>query len=60
MLTMYLYFQTCAAFVFSLTSLIVILQTWNNIISIQFKDEDFTKEWKQTFVQDFEGKYKKV
>ncbi|XP_029944702.1 E3 ubiquitin-protein ligase rnf213-alpha-like [Salarias fasciatus] len=34
-------------------------ETWNNIISISFKDEDFTTEWEQTFKMDFEGKYKK-
>ncbi|XP_068434126.1 E3 ubiquitin-protein ligase rnf213-alpha isoform X2 [Clinocottus analis] len=31
---------------------------WNNVISIQFKDEDCTKDWRQTFTMDFEGKYK--
>ncbi|XP_068575114.1 E3 ubiquitin-protein ligase rnf213-alpha isoform X2 [Cebidichthys violaceus] len=34
------------------------IEMWNNVISIQFKDEDFTKEWRQTFTMDFEGKYK--
>ncbi|XP_054463285.1 E3 ubiquitin-protein ligase rnf213-alpha [Anoplopoma fimbria] len=34
------------------------LEMWNNIISIRFKDEDCTKDWKQTFTMDFEGKYK--
>ncbi|XP_062293931.1 E3 ubiquitin-protein ligase rnf213-alpha isoform X2 [Scomber scombrus] len=34
------------------------IETWNNIISIQFKDEDCTKEWRQMFTMDFEGKYK--
>ncbi|XP_029293033.1 LOW QUALITY PROTEIN: E3 ubiquitin-protein ligase rnf213-alpha-like [Cottoperca gobio] len=34
-------------------------EMWNNIISIQFKDGDCTKEWKQTFSMDFEGKYKR-
>ncbi|KAM6905305.1 E3 ubiquitin-protein ligase rnf213-alpha-like [Xenentodon cancila] len=33
-------------------------QVWNNIISINFKDEESTKEWKRTFTTDFEGKYK--
>ncbi|XP_040919421.1 E3 ubiquitin-protein ligase rnf213-alpha isoform X2 [Toxotes jaculatrix] len=33
-------------------------EMWNNIISIHFKDEDCTKEWRQTFTMDFEGKYK--
>lgn len=41
-------------------NLFCILQTWNNIIAIQFKDEDCTKQWRQTFTLDFEGKYKKV
>lgn len=34
------------------------IEMWNNIISIQFKDEDYTKEWRQKFTMDFEGKYK--
>ncbi|XP_022072402.1 E3 ubiquitin-protein ligase rnf213-alpha [Acanthochromis polyacanthus] len=34
------------------------IEIWNNIISIQFKDEECTKEWRQTFTKDFEGKYK--
>ncbi|XP_029944697.1 E3 ubiquitin-protein ligase rnf213-alpha-like isoform X2 [Salarias fasciatus] len=34
-------------------------ETWNNVISISFKEKDFTTEWKQTFKMDFEGKYKK-
>ncbi|XP_023265809.1 E3 ubiquitin-protein ligase RNF213 [Seriola lalandi dorsalis] len=46
----------------SLTSLFqvstVAIEIWNNIMSIQFKDEDCTKEWRQTFTVDFEGKYK--
>ncbi|XP_029944705.1 E3 ubiquitin-protein ligase rnf213-alpha-like isoform X2 [Salarias fasciatus] len=33
-------------------------ETWNNVISISFKDQGFTAEWKQTFKMDFEGKYK--
>uniref|UniRef100_A0A669EGJ6 RING-type E3 ubiquitin transferase n=1 Tax=Oreochromis niloticus TaxID=8128 RepID=A0A669EGJ6_ORENI len=36
-----------------------ILQMWNNIISIHFKDEDCTTEWRQIFTMDFEGKYKR-
>ncbi|KAG7242861.1 hypothetical protein INR49_018116 [Caranx melampygus] len=35
------------------------IEMWNNVISIQFKDEDYTKEWRQRFTMDFEGKYKK-
>ncbi|KAM4598338.1 E3 ubiquitin-protein ligase rnf213-alpha-like [Polymixia lowei] len=35
------------------------IEMWNNIISLQFKNEDFTREWKQTFTMDFEGKLKK-
>ncbi|XP_028310203.1 E3 ubiquitin-protein ligase rnf213-alpha [Gouania willdenowi] len=34
------------------------IEMWNNTISIGFKDEDFTNEWKQTFTNDFEGKFK--
>ncbi|XP_078124896.1 E3 ubiquitin-protein ligase rnf213-alpha-like isoform X2 [Sander vitreus] len=34
------------------------IETWNNIISIQFKDEECTKEWRRTFTIDFEGKFK--
>ncbi|TNN72678.1 E3 ubiquitin-protein ligase rnf213-alpha [Liparis tanakae] len=34
------------------------IEMWNNVISIRFKDEDCTKEWRQTFTKDFEGKYK--
>ncbi|XP_037649475.1 E3 ubiquitin-protein ligase rnf213-alpha isoform X2 [Sebastes umbrosus] len=34
------------------------IELWSNIISIHFKDEDCTKEWKRTFTRDFEGKYK--
>ncbi|KAM9745174.1 E3 ubiquitin-protein ligase rnf213-alpha-like isoform 2-T2 [Menidia menidia] len=34
------------------------IELWNNIISINFKDEDWTKEWRETFTLDFEGKYK--
>ncbi|XP_037333444.2 E3 ubiquitin-protein ligase rnf213-alpha isoform X2 [Pungitius pungitius] len=35
------------------------IEMWNNVISIHFKDEDCTKDWRQTFVIDFEGKYKR-
>ena len=42
------------------TLIICKLQIWNNIISINFKDEECTQEWKQTFTVDFEGKYKQV
>ncbi|XP_028841461.1 LOW QUALITY PROTEIN: E3 ubiquitin-protein ligase rnf213-alpha-like [Denticeps clupeoides] len=33
------------------------IEMWNNIISINFENEDFTKEWRQTFARDFEGKF---
>lgn len=33
---------------------------WNNVICIHFKDEECTKEWRQTLTMDFEGKYKQV
>ncbi|XP_054615147.1 E3 ubiquitin-protein ligase rnf213-alpha isoform X2 [Dunckerocampus dactyliophorus] len=32
---------------------------WNSIISINFKDEECTQEWRQKLSKDFEGKYKK-
>ncbi|KAL3987051.1 centrosome and spindle pole-associated protein 1 [Sarotherodon galilaeus] len=35
------------------------IEMWNNIISIHFKDEDCTIEWRQIFTMDFEGKYKR-
>ncbi|XP_077939881.1 E3 ubiquitin-protein ligase rnf213-alpha isoform X1 [Gasterosteus aculeatus] len=35
------------------------IEMWSNVISIHFKDEDCTKEWRQTFMMDFEGKYKR-
>ncbi|XP_060883381.1 E3 ubiquitin-protein ligase rnf213-alpha isoform X2 [Labrus mixtus] len=46
-----------------LTSLLQIeatgeIEIWNNIISISFKDEECTREWRHTFTKDFEGKYK--
>ncbi|XP_029997116.1 E3 ubiquitin-protein ligase rnf213-alpha-like isoform X2 [Sphaeramia orbicularis] len=34
------------------------IEIWNNMISIHFKDERCTKEWRQTLTMDFEGKYK--
>ncbi|KAM6966144.1 LOW QUALITY PROTEIN: E3 ubiquitin-protein ligase rnf213-alpha-like [Tautogolabrus adspersus] len=34
------------------------IEIWNNIISISFKDEECTREWRNTFTKDFEGKYK--
>lgn len=36
------------------------LQMWNNIIAIDFMSKDFTKEWRETFTRDFEGKYQQV
>ncbi|XP_046722736.1 E3 ubiquitin-protein ligase rnf213-alpha isoform X2 [Silurus meridionalis] len=33
------------------------IEMWNNIISISFENEDFTKEWRDTFARDFEGKF---
>ncbi|XP_038133385.1 E3 ubiquitin-protein ligase rnf213-alpha isoform X1 [Cyprinodon tularosa] len=35
------------------------LETWNNIISINFKDQECTKKWRQTLTMDFEGKFKR-
>ncbi|XP_077086723.1 E3 ubiquitin-protein ligase rnf213-alpha [Siphateles boraxobius] len=33
------------------------VEIWNNIIAIDFMSKDFTKEWRETFTMDFEGKY---
>lgn len=33
---------------------------WNNIIAVDFRSKDFTKEWRETFIRDFEGKYQQV
>uniref|UniRef100_UPI003AABD3E1 E3 ubiquitin-protein ligase rnf213-alpha n=1 Tax=Centroberyx gerrardi TaxID=166262 RepID=UPI003AABD3E1 len=35
------------------------IEMWNNIISLHFKNEDWTEEWGKTFTKDFEGKLKK-
>ncbi|XP_067280905.1 E3 ubiquitin-protein ligase rnf213-alpha isoform X2 [Pseudorasbora parva] len=35
------------------------IEMWNNIIAIDFMSKDFTKEWRETFTRDFEGKYQK-
>ncbi|KAJ8251475.1 hypothetical protein GJAV_G00221740, partial [Gymnothorax javanicus] len=35
------------------------IETWNNIISLNFKSEEFTKEWRHLFTTDFEGKFEK-
>ncbi|XP_046895107.1 E3 ubiquitin-protein ligase rnf213-alpha isoform X2 [Hypomesus transpacificus] len=32
------------------------IEIWNNILSLKFKNEDFTNEWRQTFTKDLEGK----
>ncbi|XP_062264891.1 E3 ubiquitin-protein ligase rnf213-alpha [Platichthys flesus] len=34
------------------------MEMWNNVIAVQFKDEDCKEEWRQKFTRDFEGKYK--
>eukprot|EP00063_Salmo_salar_P075006 XP_014049841.1 PREDICTED: E3 ubiquitin-protein ligase RNF213-like [Salmo salar] len=34
------------------------IEMWNNIISLKFANDDFTKEWRQTFTRDLEGKLK--
>ncbi|XP_047657054.1 E3 ubiquitin-protein ligase rnf213-alpha isoform X2 [Tachysurus fulvidraco] len=39
------------------TSLTSEIEMWNNIISISFTSEEFTKEWRDTFTRDFEGKF---
>ncbi|XP_016095221.1 E3 ubiquitin-protein ligase rnf213-alpha-like isoform X1 [Sinocyclocheilus grahami] len=33
------------------------IEIWNNIVAIDFMSKDFTKEWRETFTTDFEGKY---
>ncbi|ROL47362.1 E3 ubiquitin-protein ligase rnf213-alpha [Anabarilius grahami] len=33
------------------------IEMWNNIIAIDFMSKDFTKEWRESFTGDFEGKY---
>ncbi|XP_030645560.1 E3 ubiquitin-protein ligase rnf213-alpha-like [Chanos chanos] len=35
------------------------IEMWNNIISLSFESDEFTKEWRQTFTRDFEGKFQK-
>ncbi|XP_061741549.1 E3 ubiquitin-protein ligase rnf213-alpha-like isoform X1 [Nerophis ophidion] len=35
------------------------MKVWNHIISINFKDEECTQEWRKKLSKDFEGKYKK-
>ncbi|XP_072299402.1 E3 ubiquitin-protein ligase rnf213-alpha-like [Eucyclogobius newberryi] len=34
------------------------IELWNNILSIKFKDDVFTKEWKDKITKDFEGRFK--
>ncbi|KAM9474594.1 E3 ubiquitin-protein ligase rnf213-alpha-like [Salvelinus alpinus] len=34
------------------------IEMWNNIISLKFPNDDFTKEWRQMFTRDLEGKLK--
>ncbi|XP_073689267.1 E3 ubiquitin-protein ligase rnf213-alpha [Garra rufa] len=43
-------YVTCASFTTE-------IEIWNNIIAIDFMSKDFTKEWRETFTTDFEGKY---
>ncbi|KAJ7989846.1 hypothetical protein DPEC_G00308720 [Dallia pectoralis] len=33
------------------------IEMWNNVISLKFANEEFTKEWRQTFTRDLEGKF---
>ncbi|XP_035253680.1 E3 ubiquitin-protein ligase rnf213-alpha-like isoform X6 [Anguilla anguilla] len=35
------------------------IEMWNNIISLSFKNEEFTKEWRLLFTTDLEGKFEK-
>ncbi|XP_010872579.2 E3 ubiquitin-protein ligase rnf213-alpha isoform X2 [Esox lucius] len=32
------------------------IEMWNNVISLKFPTDEFTKEWRQTFTRDLEGK----
>ncbi|KAL1277475.1 hypothetical protein QQF64_024148 [Cirrhinus molitorella] len=43
-------YVTCASFTTE-------IEIWNNVIAIDFMSKDFTKEWRETFTTDFEGKY---
>lgn len=36
------------------------IQLWNNIISICFTEEEYTKSWRETFSKEFEGIYQRV
>ena len=41
-------------------SLFIPLQIWENVISLNLKNGDFTKEWKTMLTMDLEGKLQKV
>ncbi|KAJ8245187.1 hypothetical protein GJAV_G00274190 [Gymnothorax javanicus] len=34
-------------------------EIWNNILSLSFSNEEFTKEWRQLFTTDLDGKFEK-
>ncbi|KAK7939806.1 hypothetical protein WMY93_003132 [Mugilogobius chulae] len=36
------------------------IELWNNIMSIKFKDDIFSKEWKDKITKDFASRYKQV
>ncbi|KAL0993465.1 hypothetical protein UPYG_G00108340 [Umbra pygmaea] len=35
------------------------IEMWNNVISLKFASDEFTREWIQTFTRDLEGKLKR-
>ncbi|TRY85502.1 hypothetical protein DNTS_016006 [Danionella cerebrum] len=41
----------------SATSFTDEIETWNNILAIEFKSKDFTEEWREILARDFEGKF---
>lgn len=36
------------------------IQLWNNIISIYFADEEYTKSWREMFSKEFKGIFQRV
>ena len=37
-----------------------VLQMWENVISLNLKNEDFKMEWRNTILMDLQGKFQKV
>ncbi|KAM3598560.1 uncharacterized protein V6R79_019582 [Siganus canaliculatus] len=35
------------------------MEMWNSVVSVSFKEEGCTKQWRLKFIMDFEGKFKK-